>query len=72
MIFCETWHEYYELYFKTFLLNFTSNYMIKADDAHSSSLMPFLWLESLIHIKIKLAAISHFFGCLLQRYFLTV
>ena len=57
---------------KHFYLIFTSNYMIKADDAHSSSLMPFLWLELLIHIKIKLAAISHFFGCLLQRYFLTV
>ena len=39
MIFSDTWHEHYELYLKKFLLNFTSNYIIKAGDALSSSLV---------------------------------
>ena len=69
MIFSDNGHEYCELHFKNFQLNLTSNYMIKAGDAHSSSLMPHLCLGSFIHSDIKLAAVSHFFGFLLQTYF---
>ena len=39
MIFNDTWHEHYELCVKSFLLNFKSNYIIKAGDALSSSLV---------------------------------
>ena len=39
MIFSDTWHEHYELCLKKCLLNFTSNYIIKAGDARSLSLV---------------------------------
>ena len=39
MIFSDTWHEHYELNLNNFLLNFTSNCIIKAGDALSSSLV---------------------------------
>ena len=72
MIFSDNWHEYCELHFKNFQLNLTSNYMIKAGDAHSSSLMPHLCLGSFIHSDIQIGGSLALLRVLVTNIFLTV